>query len=530
MHTEQWKEVLRSEDLEKGGTVLIKPERVLVVRLDNGSLHAVDNMCPHEGYPLAKGDLKGCVLTCRWHNFRFDVRTGAALLGDEAVRTYPVREANGAIHIDFTPLDPSVLRARHETAFDQAVHDGRLGQAAREAARLVAFGVPGRDLLLRLARLDARHTEYGTSHVLPLITDLAALLPTGDSREDHERTVLLVQHGVDMAFDSFGRRPAREPKTQAAPSVLKALHLAIQAEEVERAEALARHAATTEAPDALFDTLLAACADHFLAFGHGLIYTVKLRELGELGDPDLVGALVYRLANSTREDVLPEWSAWRRWRATLKPSSKSENHVEDDLADQLANATPAQAYVLFDTALALGRRQDLLDALCVVACERVQRFDAAWDADPTVQNGWLDVTHILTFAEAVRTVGIESRHALSLMAQLVRFAAHHRALDQTPNATTGRNIDATTHADPVGTARAVAMGGAYTKAIVVAHIFKTATAVESLSASLPSRYAMIPGQALAHLLNAGVNQGFTRQRVSDACRFVFDGKVPRSRT
>lgn len=42
----------------------------------DGSLHAVDNNCPHNGGPLAKGALDGQTVTCPWHAWRWDVTSG----------------------------------------------------------------------------------------------------------------------------------------------------------------------------------------------------------------------------------------------------------------------------------------------------------------------------------------------------------------------------------------------------------------------------------------------------------------------
>lgn len=44
-----------------------------------GTYHAVDNLCLHRGGPLAEGTLSGCVVTCPWHGWQFDVRTGAMI-------------------------------------------------------------------------------------------------------------------------------------------------------------------------------------------------------------------------------------------------------------------------------------------------------------------------------------------------------------------------------------------------------------------------------------------------------------------
>ena len=38
---------------------------------------ACDNRCPHEGYPLSQGSVAGeCILTCNWHNWKFDLNSG----------------------------------------------------------------------------------------------------------------------------------------------------------------------------------------------------------------------------------------------------------------------------------------------------------------------------------------------------------------------------------------------------------------------------------------------------------------------
>jgi nitrite reductase/ring-hydroxylating ferredoxin subunit len=41
-----------------------------------GRLYALDGICPHQGGPLGKGSLQGGVVTCPWHGWQFDVRTG----------------------------------------------------------------------------------------------------------------------------------------------------------------------------------------------------------------------------------------------------------------------------------------------------------------------------------------------------------------------------------------------------------------------------------------------------------------------
>ena len=51
---------------------------VLLVKID-GQLHAYDGTCPHQGQSLVEGELEGTVLTCRAHEWQFDVKTGESV-------------------------------------------------------------------------------------------------------------------------------------------------------------------------------------------------------------------------------------------------------------------------------------------------------------------------------------------------------------------------------------------------------------------------------------------------------------------
>jgi len=48
----------------------------------DGAFHVLDGICPHAGGPLGKGMLRGCVVTCPWHGWQFDVTTGQHQLTD----------------------------------------------------------------------------------------------------------------------------------------------------------------------------------------------------------------------------------------------------------------------------------------------------------------------------------------------------------------------------------------------------------------------------------------------------------------
>jgi nitrite reductase/ring-hydroxylating ferredoxin subunit len=72
-----------------GGRAVIDAEgrEILLLRVA-GEVHALDNACPHEGNPLVDGDVLGDQLECAYHGWRFDLRTGACLYGDDAARRF----------------------------------------------------------------------------------------------------------------------------------------------------------------------------------------------------------------------------------------------------------------------------------------------------------------------------------------------------------------------------------------------------------------------------------------------------------
>ena len=66
------------------------------------AIHAMEDTCPHAGYPLAEGDFEGCVITCRAHGWPFDVTTGfdPAHADGFPIPCFAVEVENNEIRID----------------------------------------------------------------------------------------------------------------------------------------------------------------------------------------------------------------------------------------------------------------------------------------------------------------------------------------------------------------------------------------------------------------------------------------------
>jgi len=74
--------------------------RLLLVNLD-GEIRVYEDRCPHQGVPLSEGHLEGRVLTCRAHQWQYDVRCGAGINPLTArLRSFPVRVEDGSILVE----------------------------------------------------------------------------------------------------------------------------------------------------------------------------------------------------------------------------------------------------------------------------------------------------------------------------------------------------------------------------------------------------------------------------------------------
>jgi len=70
--------VTESELKAKGRKLVRRDGKQILLIARDGRVFAIANRCPHEGYPLSEATFgPGCVLTCNWHNWKFDLRRNA---------------------------------------------------------------------------------------------------------------------------------------------------------------------------------------------------------------------------------------------------------------------------------------------------------------------------------------------------------------------------------------------------------------------------------------------------------------------
>jgi nitrite reductase/ring-hydroxylating ferredoxin subunit len=86
---------------ERPISVDLNGTRIALVRIDE-QVHALGDVCAHQGGPLGEGNLKGSRLACPWHGWMYDVRTGQCIFPARggSVQSYPVRIEGGEVWVE----------------------------------------------------------------------------------------------------------------------------------------------------------------------------------------------------------------------------------------------------------------------------------------------------------------------------------------------------------------------------------------------------------------------------------------------
>jgi nitrite reductase/ring-hydroxylating ferredoxin subunit len=72
-----WYRLCNTVECRPGEAIeLVAADRIVALFNVAGQFYALDGICPHQGGPLGKGVLQGCIVTCPWHGFQFDVTSG----------------------------------------------------------------------------------------------------------------------------------------------------------------------------------------------------------------------------------------------------------------------------------------------------------------------------------------------------------------------------------------------------------------------------------------------------------------------
>ena len=444
-----------ADDLRAAGTLLTKVGAlpVLVVWHDERP-YAIEDRCPHLGFPLHQGTVEAGLITCHWHHARFDLASGCTLdpWADDAIG-FDCAVRDGDVWVNArTPGDPPAvglarLRDGLEHGFTLVIAKAVLGllEAGVDVAAIVAEGV----------RHGLANRAEGWSSGLTTLVALANLAP---DLAPADRAAALVHGLVEVARSTNGH-PARFGEAPLAPAGVAPERVAAwyrRLVETRTADAAERTLATLVAAGdlgAADEAMFAAITDHvFIDEGHTLDFTNKAFEaialLGPALAPDALGSLV---AQTCAADRAEESGPWQHpvdlaalaehggdALASAAPPADARWDDTDALAHTVVTGEPHDAVAALVAARTAGATaEELARAVAYAAALRLTRFHVRNDP-----GDWDTVHHAFTTANALHQA-IVRRPTPELLRGVVQVALRVH-LDRFLNVPAARIPDAAT--------------------------------------------------------------------------------------
>ncbi|MFB6183531.1 MAG: Rieske 2Fe-2S domain-containing protein, partial [Haloarculaceae archaeon] len=416
------------DDLRDAGRTLVSENgRHVALFHHEGEVYAVDNRCPHMGFPLTEGTVDDGVLTCHWHHARFELSCGDTFdpWADD-VQTFPVEIRDGAVYVDVDP-EPSVPP---ETHWRNRLADGLQEDISLVMAKaVIGLDAAGVDVDVPVRTVVDFGTQYrraGWGSGLTILTAMANVL---DDLDPDDRTRALYTGARHVADDCAGE-PPRFPQHPLSTRNVSTERLktwfreAVEVRDGDAAERTLRGAIATCSPAELAEILLAAATDSiFLDTGHTFDFLNKAFEvLGHVsGDRpggtewrdleragDVLASTVDSLTDATRSEELSSWrqpidladlrfSFGDDLPDLLTPGEdRTWERPPDFVATLLADDPHAIDDALRDAVRDGATAGDLATAVVEAAMRRVVRFSTANEF-----GDWNTVHHTLTYANAV---------------------------------------------------------------------------------------------------------------------------------
>ncbi|MEF8800129.1 MAG: Rieske (2Fe-2S) protein [Halolamina sp.] len=404
---------------EEGRTVTNAEGTPIVVFFHEGEFRAVNNRCPHMGFPLEEGSVDDGVLTCHWHHARFELSCGDTFdpWADD-VESYPVEIIDGTVYVDPDPQRDEPPTVHWATRLEDGLEQNLRLVLAKSAVGLLGAGVAPVEPFETAVVFGTKYREGGWSSGLTILTALVNRL--GDlAGKDRERA--LYQGLVQVASDCADQPPKFDQEAFEATDVpferLESwFRENIEVRDADGAERVLRTAVASDcSPEQLTELLTVAATDHrYLDTGHRFDHLNKATEaLDHIGwdhpeTADVLASLVRGLANAQRSEELSAWrqpydlasrcaESFDRLDEMVAEGAGSEWTEPDEFTDRLHSEEPEQVYDTLDEAIRNGASvEQLARAVAFAAGKRVAQFSTANEF-----NDWNTVHHTFTFANAV---------------------------------------------------------------------------------------------------------------------------------
>jgi nitrite reductase/ring-hydroxylating ferredoxin subunit len=387
---------------------------VVCLFAEGDDVFAVDNRCPHMGFPLHRGSVADGILTCHWHHARFDLCTGGTLdqFADD-LRRFPVELDGDDVYVDPAPAGDPL--AHQQKRLRDGLERNIPLVLAKAAIALVEAEPRGLEVFRAALDFGVKRRGGGWFRGLTTLTCLMNLAPKLDPGD----RAAALYHGVaDVADDSAAGPPrfalAPLPSAALEPARLARLFRGcVEVRDEEGAErALVSAVGSGASPVELADMLFAAATDHrYLDSGHTLDFVNKALEALDLAGWEhaevVLGSLPAQLAGAER---MEETNAWRHPvdlvalledafarlpEAVARPRGGWTGRAA--LVDVVLGDDPAAALEALLDALSGGASEvEAASAVAFAAATRIARF-----ATSNEFGDWDTALHTFTFANAV---------------------------------------------------------------------------------------------------------------------------------
>ena len=422
-----------------------------------GRAYALDDRCPHMGFPLHRGTVEAGLVTCHWHHARFDLVTGGTLdpFADDA-RAFAVEVDGDDVYLVVGPPDDRLDHLRRRLA--EGLEGGLTLVMAKAVLGLLEAGATPAEIVRVGVEFGTANRAQGWGSGLTVLVAMANLLPWLDPA-DHG---LALVHGLAFVSRDTANRPPRFPLAPlgdgsgagapVAPDRLADWYRRfVETRSGEAAERTLVTALSAGAGAAAISEMMGAAAtDHvFLDVGHTLDFTNKAFEAVDLLGWDTARAVLPTLTDQTAgASRAEEGGRWRhphdlaalvastadRLPALLAEGRPKHGTFEDvsGLGWQLLEDDPnAVVGSICDAVVAGATPEQLGRALALAAALRITRFHTQNDF-----GDWDSVHHGFTYANALHQSLV--RHPSDLLVRGVVHGALRVYLDRFLNVPAAR--------------------------------------------------------------------------------------------
>jgi nitrite reductase/ring-hydroxylating ferredoxin subunit len=403
-------------ELRASGRLVVHLDRhTLCLFADGDQVYAVDNRCPHMGFPLHRGTLCDGILTCHWHHARFDLSTGGTFdQWADDLRRFPVEVRGDDVLVDFSPLEDMVGHQRRRLR-DGLQRDIPL-VLAKATLALMKVDPAGVETFSDGLDFGVARRGGGWFRGLTTLTCVMNLLPR---LEEADRAAALYHGLAEVAADSAGEPPRFRLDPLPGPAdhsqLARWFRDFIEVRDAEGAErALVSAARAGASSGELADMLFAAATDHrYLDGGHTLDFVNKALEALDLAGWEraevVLASLPTQLAGAQR---MEEANAWRNpidlvalldeAFARIPSALSAGAHVDgwsgrNAVVETVLGEDPTASIEALIAALGDGASEvELASAVSSAAVLRIARFPTSNEF-----GDWDTALHTFTFANAV---------------------------------------------------------------------------------------------------------------------------------